>query len=34
MAGQVLGNERVREGFVIVLLVIVYAALRERQAGK
>lgn len=30
MAGQVLGNERIREGFATVLLDIVYAALRER----
>jgi len=31
MAGQVLGNERIREGFAAVLLDIVYAALKERQ---
>ncbi len=31
MAGQVLGNERVREGFAAVLLDIVYVALRERR---
>ena len=30
MAGQVLGNERIREGFAAVLLDSVYAALRER----
>ena len=33
MAGQVLSNERTREGFAIVLLDIVYAALRERGQG-
>jgi type I restriction enzyme, R subunit len=32
MAGQVLGNERIREGFATVLLDIVYTALKERQA--
>jgi type I restriction enzyme R subunit len=31
MAGQVLSNERVREGFAAVLLDIVYAALKERR---
>jgi hypothetical protein len=31
-AGQVLGNERVREGCAAVLLDIVYTALRERGA--
>jgi type I restriction enzyme, R subunit len=34
MAGQVLGNERIREGFATVLLDIVYTALKERQAGE
>jgi len=34
MAGQVLGNERVREGFAAVLLDVVYAALKERQGGE
>ncbi|RRR67135.1 MAG: type I restriction endonuclease subunit R [Candidatus Viridilinea halotolerans] len=34
MISQVLGNERVREGFAAVLLDIVYAALKERQESR
>lgn len=34
MAQQVLGNERVREGFANVLLDIVYQALRQQATPK